>query len=37
MEFLIYFDVCCLNRPFDDQTQEPIRLETDAIPPAMAR
>jgi predicted nucleic acid-binding protein len=31
MEFLIYLDVCCLNRPFDDQTQERIRLETEAI------
>jgi predicted nucleic acid-binding protein len=31
MEFLIYLDVCCLNRPFDNQTQERIRLETDAI------
>ncbi|MFZ0546217.1 MAG: PIN domain-containing protein [Candidatus Promineifilaceae bacterium] len=27
----IYFDVCCLNRPFDDQTQGRIRLETEAI------
>jgi hypothetical protein len=24
-------DVCCLNRPFDDQTQDKIRIETDAI------
>jgi len=24
-------DVCCLNRPFDDQTQEKVRLETEAI------
>jgi hypothetical protein len=31
MEFLIYLDVCCLNSPFDDQTQERIRLETEAI------
>lgn len=31
MEFLIYLDVCCLNRPFDNQIQERIRLETDAI------
>ena len=31
MEFLIYLDVCCLNRAFDKQTQERIRLETDAI------
>lgn len=27
----IYFDVCCLNRPFDDQTQNRIRLEAEAI------
>jgi hypothetical protein len=31
MEFLIYLDVCCLNRPFDDQTQERIRLEAEAV------
>jgi hypothetical protein len=31
MEFLIYLDVCCLNRPFDDQTQERIFLEAEAI------
>lgn len=24
-------DACCLNRPFDDQSQERIRLETEAI------
>lgn len=24
-------DVCCLNRPFDDQTQERIHLESEAI------
>ena len=29
--YLIYLDVCCLNRPFDDQTQDRIRLETEAI------
>ena len=29
--FLIYLDVCCLNRPFDDQTQERIRLEAEAV------
>lgn len=29
--YLIYVDVCCLNRPFDDQTQPPIKLETQAI------
>jgi predicted nucleic acid-binding protein len=27
----IYLDVCCLNRPFDDQTQERIHLEAEAV------
>ncbi len=27
----IYLDVCCLNRPFDDQRQDRIRLEADAV------
>lgn len=27
----IYLDVCCLNRPFDDQLQDRVRLETEAI------
>jgi predicted nucleic acid-binding protein len=27
----IYLDVCCLNRPFDDQSQGRIRRETDAV------
>jgi hypothetical protein len=27
----IYLDVCCLNRPFDDQNQPRIRLESEAI------
>jgi predicted nucleic acid-binding protein len=27
----IYLDVCCLNRPFDDQTQVRIHLEAEAI------
>ena len=27
----IYLDVCCLNRPFDDQRQDRIRLETESI------
>jgi hypothetical protein len=27
----IYLDVCCLNRPFDDQDQPRIRLESEAI------
>ena len=28
---LIYLDTCCLNRPFDDQSQPRIQLETSAI------
>jgi hypothetical protein len=27
----IYMDVCCINRPFDDQTDERIRLESEAV------
>ena len=27
----IYLDACCLNRPFDDQTQIRIRLEAEAV------
>jgi predicted nucleic acid-binding protein len=27
----IYLDVCCLNRPFDDQRQPRIRMESEAI------
>ena len=27
----IYLDTCCLSRPFNDQTQDRIRQETDAI------
>ncbi len=27
---LIYLDICCLNRPFDDQSQLFIRLQTEA-------
>ncbi|GHU61475.1 hypothetical protein FACS189445_3500 [Spirochaetia bacterium] len=27
----IYMDCCCLNRPFDDQTQDKIRIESDTI------
>jgi len=26
----LYFDVCCYNRPFDNQSQVSIRLETEA-------
>ncbi|NEP91302.1 MAG: type II toxin-antitoxin system VapC family toxin [Okeania sp. SIO2C2] len=31
MKLKIYFDVCCLNRPFDDWTQERIRFEGEAV------
>lgn len=31
MSFVIYLDVCCLNRPFDDQTQARIRLESESV------
>ena len=27
----IYLDVCCLNRPFDDQSQDRVHLESEAI------
>ena len=27
----IYLDVCCLNRPFDDQSQNRVRLEAEAV------
>jgi predicted nucleic acid-binding protein len=27
----IYLDACCLNRPFDDQSQPRVRLEAEAI------
>ena len=27
----IYFDTCCLNRPFDNQTQVRIHLEAEAV------
>ena len=27
----IYLDTCCLNRPFDEQTDEKVILETEAI------
>lgn len=30
-KYTIYLDVCCLNRPFDDQTQLRIRLEAEAV------
>ncbi|MGQ0592841.1 MAG: PIN domain-containing protein, partial [Gammaproteobacteria bacterium] len=25
----IYLDACCLNRPFDDQQQDRVRLEAE--------
>lgn len=28
---VIYLDVCCLKRPFDDQAQPRIRIETEAV------
>jgi len=28
---LIYLDVCCFNRPFDEQTHERIHLEAEAV------
>jgi hypothetical protein len=27
----IYLDMCCLKRPFDDQSQPRIRLETETV------
>lgn len=27
----VYLDTCCLNRPFDDQAQDRIRLEAEAV------
>ena len=27
----IYMDACCLNRPFDDQNQDRVRVEAEAI------
>lgn len=27
----IYSDVCCLNRPFDNQLQDRIHLEAEAV------
>ena len=33
----LYFDVCCLNRPFDDQSQPRIRIESEAVLTLMER
>lgn len=30
IKMLLYLDLCCFNRPFDDQTQSRIRFETEA-------
>ena len=30
-DMLIYMDCCCLSRPSDDQTQDKIRIESDAV------
>lgn len=30
MSMRIYMDLCCFNRPYDDQGQTRIRLETEA-------
>jgi hypothetical protein len=27
----LYLDICCLKRPFDDQTQPRIRMESEAV------
>jgi predicted nucleic acid-binding protein len=27
----LYFDTCCFNRPFDDQSQKRVRLESESI------
>jgi len=27
----VYLDMCCLKRPFDDQSQPRVRLETEAV------
>lgn len=35
--YRIYLDVCCLNRPFDDQTQPRIALENQAILTILSR
>jgi predicted nucleic acid-binding protein len=30
-QYRIYLDLCCLNRPFDDSSQDRIRLEAEAV------
>jgi hypothetical protein len=29
--YRVYLDVCCLNRPLDDSSQDRIRLEAEAV------
>ncbi len=31
LKIRIYMDACCLNRPFDDLTQDRIRMESEAV------
>jgi predicted nucleic acid-binding protein len=33
----IYMDVCCLNRPFDDATQDRVRIESEAVLTILSR
>ncbi len=33
----IYLDVCCLNRPFDDQTHDRIHLKAEAVLAILSR
>jgi predicted nucleic acid-binding protein len=33
----VYLDSCCLNRPFDDQSQERIRIESESVRLILAR
>ena len=33
----IYLDVCCLNRPFDDQANDIIRIESEAVITILSR
>ncbi len=30
MKYTIYLDLCCFNRPYDDQTSQCVYLETEA-------
>lgn len=34
---IVYMDVCCYNRPFDDQLQDRIRIEAEATLAILAR